>query len=255
LLLYGGGVFANQGFPFFPAADYLWDYDIASNTWNNLTDGTGPGSRMSPSSASSQSVMYVFGGVKPTFTLFNDLWQYNLTSHQWTLIPINGSAPAPRLAALSTYMISNHDGPFFLVYGGGTAAFTDVWEYRFNAGIWVNTTDPSTAISRASTNGATNASAKKFLIYGGDSEPPHQSGCGAPAPLQPHNGTLIYHANSHSFDFFENKNPNLPYPLKHIAAAQMGNYTFIFGGYSFFCGNGSSIGQVFNTDIFYVRNA
>ncbi|XP_063849424.1 F-box only protein 42-like [Scylla paramamosain] len=46
-----------------------------------------------------ESTMYVFGGCTSTNTTFNDLWRYDLGSHEWTRLLTTGTYPSPKAYA------------------------------------------------------------------------------------------------------------------------------------------------------------
>ncbi len=153
----------------------IWRYNIAGNTWtlvrggaNNSgvygTQGTAaagntPGARWGATARMDASGnVWVFGGYgydsAGTTGLLNDLWNYNITTSQWTWIsgsttvnqtgnygtlgtPAASNVPGARQASMSWI---DGSGNFWLFGGfdldsqGNPAALNDLWEFK--AGVW-----------------------------------------------------------------------------------------------------------------------
>jgi N-acetylneuraminic acid mutarotase len=152
-----------------PRYDDLWRYVISTNTWKKLrcTDsmyqvpvyGTAgmsspsntPGARTSCSGWTYNNKLYLFGGGNP-FAAYNDLWEYDPTTNNWTWIM--GSSIAGVWGTMGVASPSNIPGPrvgstcfaynnkFYLfggqgLYSGPTATYyNDLWQYDPATHLW-----------------------------------------------------------------------------------------------------------------------
>lgn len=78
---------------------------------------------------------YIFGGGRQSGETFtNIMWQYNITSKQWSQIPIN-TPDIPEARAGSAMTILNS---YIYVYGGTTdyGPSSDLWRFDLNKYVW-----------------------------------------------------------------------------------------------------------------------
>ena len=107
LVVYGGStaVPVNCGFPTPTFEDETWIYDITCNSWRQV-QVPGPGGRARHMMAydSTEHRVILFGGryrdgASGNYSLFNDLWGFDLETETWSLIP---AAPSGFGTALLT---------------------------------------------------------------------------------------------------------------------------------------------------------
>jgi N-acetylneuraminic acid mutarotase len=172
-----GGDYNPDGFSKNQAND-LWKYNITSNQWTWISgdsiynqfgvygnkgvasNSNNPGSRVDPISwTDNLGNFWLFGGLgyaKTTQGFLNDLWNYNISSNQWTWI--NGDSisnqytvygnknisnstnkPGARIAGFS---IKDASGNFWLMGGNGlpnsgnNGYLNDLWKYNIATNQW-----------------------------------------------------------------------------------------------------------------------
>jgi N-acetylneuraminic acid mutarotase len=116
-----------------------WAYDLAENTWTNLSPTGDP-----PAARDGQSMIFdpvsgkliLFGGWNGR-TEFNDTWAYDPAANTWTELHPTGDLPAPRDSQAMVY--DPVDG-LVVLFGGWsqTAEFNDTWLYDPAANTWTN---------------------------------------------------------------------------------------------------------------------
>ncbi|MCP4571541.1 MAG: DUF1565 domain-containing protein [bacterium] len=134
--------------------DDTWEFDFTTNTWN------GPLFPMSSPSARHDAAMtrgrpggapgrcLLFGGHTggaPFDLTYDDLWVYDATAGEWSLLtpagnPADGRLPLPRYGATFVARDADH----FVLHGGrggGGMPITDTWEYDAAANGWTDLSD------------------------------------------------------------------------------------------------------------------
>ncbi|VDP93634.1 unnamed protein product [Echinostoma caproni] len=87
--------------------------------------------------------VYVFGGATSMFTTFNDLWRYELNTHTWKRLVVEGELPTPRAHAKGGFI-----GQTLYLFGGCHSfhlpgmyhAVSSFWRYlkQFKIYCWTN---------------------------------------------------------------------------------------------------------------------
>ena len=115
MYLYGG---CSSGFGPCPQAD-LWSFDLAKNSWTELTPKPSPAGRDHYGMAfdETRAKLVVFGG-QGASTL-NDTWEYDPKLRTWQPAMIEGTPPAARSRHEAAFAI---DQGAVLFFGGSTAA-------------------------------------------------------------------------------------------------------------------------------------
>lgn len=127
--------------------------------------------RYSHSSCVFESTMFVFGGCTSTNTTFNDLWRFDLGSHEWTRLLTTGTYPSPKAyASMVTW------NKCLVLFGGWThpsvyplhqqwVLFSELHVYDVLANRWTQLyypgSPPPTAGHSASVHGSV------MVVYGG----------------------------------------------------------------------------------------
>jgi len=152
----------------------LWKYDVTNNTWTWIngpisgpavygtmgvpSSANNPGPRIGATTWRAGNKLFLFGGlhmVTPTFSYFNDLWCYDISTNQWTWLkgsqspnqmtvpgtqglPSSTANPGARWEARSFTDISGnlflHGGS--IVLNGFSYQYNDLWKYDINSNEW-----------------------------------------------------------------------------------------------------------------------
>ncbi|XP_071957536.1 multiple epidermal growth factor-like domains protein 8 [Antedon mediterranea] len=99
-------------------------YNFTSNKWQTVpfqSDSIQPAARYGHTMTVYQDTVIVFGGSLDNGSLLNDLWQFNITSQQWTLLDDATQSPAPSLTTdHSAVLVYNTT---LYIFGGVTSTF------------------------------------------------------------------------------------------------------------------------------------
>ena len=176
LVVFGG----DQG----PIVDQIPQPDFVDETWVlDLTAGWHPVTGTSPSARGRAGAaldpsgwVLMFGGrYRPTgqtgdYTLYRELWAFDLTEETWALVDDGSTGPTGREIPAVVY---DPDAAALYVYGGdtdpsalGISPSTEVW--RFQDGAWAQVTTTGTAPTPRHFIASTFDSARRRLVvYGG----------------------------------------------------------------------------------------
>lgn len=108
----------------------LWAFDLSTQTWSEVSDGTKPSDRsnvrMTQSPTDGRVVL--IGGVDTSAR--SDVWTFDPQTSAWTSHAATGETPPPRW---SHAMVTDERTGRVLVYGGTNGAewWGDLWELRF----------------------------------------------------------------------------------------------------------------------------
>jgi hypothetical protein len=110
--------------------DDLWEFDLSSNTWSELTPASRPAGRFFASSfVDGEGRFLVFGGNTSAGNV-NETWSYDFDSGSWSRLEIPGGPPE-RNGMMGAYI---PDEDRFVIFGGtGARLYNDVWELRKDA--------------------------------------------------------------------------------------------------------------------------
>lgn len=162
IINYGG----RSGFPDFKWIKETWVFDYKMNLWTNMKPLNSPPWR------SSHVMIYdslrhrtlLFGGNNFS-NAFNDLWQYNYQSNNWTQITTLNT-PEPRQMHGMVY-IPDHD--VIIMFGGrksnGGASFSDTWELNCKTMNWKKTSSKRTPPISDHINVVYDESSRKVILY------------------------------------------------------------------------------------------
>jgi len=120
-----------------------WAFDLAANSWSNLTpSGSKPLNRCLHHAAydAAGSRMFLYGGCSSGYGPCpqGDLWSFDLNTNQWTDRTPGSVPPARMLYAMAFDATRGR----LVVFGGDGASglFNDTWEFDPTAGTWQKTT-------------------------------------------------------------------------------------------------------------------
>ena len=166
-----GKLLIHGGFKGKDNLDDLWAYDLASNSWTELTpSGSKPAARNKHVAAvdTSSGRLLIHGGSQ-IFATLDDLWAYDLAGNSWTELTPSGAKPAGRndhavaMDASSSRLLI-HGGR--LGSSGSFARLNDFWAYDFDNSSWADLT-PSGTKPSVSSHVAALADGSRFLTFGG----------------------------------------------------------------------------------------
>lgn len=142
LVLYGGNT-SPDGTAYRSQTD-LWTFDMVTEEWNRLEARAEPGARqfhaMTVSSAGDKAWVYAGGGDGAFFgEFFEDLWELDLGTYEWTLLH-EGGRDAPTLRIWPNMEL--HEPSNRLVMWGGhddsqlAAPTNELWAYDLADNTW-----------------------------------------------------------------------------------------------------------------------
>lgn len=104
----------------------IWAFDLAQNSWSDLTPAHTPAGRWFPANIydARQHRILIFGGnLGAAYTA--EVWAFDLNNTTWQQLAPAGAAPAPREGAAAVYIESEDR---MLVFGGrGQTHYHEVW--------------------------------------------------------------------------------------------------------------------------------
>jgi hypothetical protein len=119
----------------------LWVFSPRDKSWLKANPA---GSTILPREGHSAVVMqmqtiWVFGGISYGHMPFNDLWMYDGSKNQWTLVKANGQPPPPRWLHAATVFRDDAGNEKMYVFGGITRNWIpldDLWVLDKNTITW-----------------------------------------------------------------------------------------------------------------------
>jgi hypothetical protein len=145
----------------------LWAFDLASDTWSELTVTTpSPAARFGHEAAWVDGVglVVVFGQAGSTF--FNDLWAFDPAAGAWRQLPAGGAVPVARYGSCAAV---GPDGRLWISHGftsDGTR-FADTLAYDFGSGAWTDETPDGDHPVVRCLHGCWWTDGGTFRLYGG----------------------------------------------------------------------------------------
>ena len=118
----------------------LWAYDIATDTWSELTPaGPTPPARFGHEAAWVDGIGLVVYAGQAGSTFFDDLWAYEPTRSRWVALPPSGDVPVARYGTCSGV---GPDGRLWISHGftSDGVRFSDTRAYDFSAQTWTDLT-------------------------------------------------------------------------------------------------------------------
>ncbi len=154
-----------------------WRYDPACDRWDAITGDAHPSprSRMAWALDTRRRRMVVFGGrfrqgSTGSYTLYNDVWAFDLATETWEAITPEGELPAARSNATAVY---DPDRDRLVLFGGNTSVsgltFTprnDTWALDLAQRTWSRVTTTGTAPTARLFHSAALVG-RSMVVYGG----------------------------------------------------------------------------------------
>jgi hypothetical protein len=128
--------------------DDLWAYDLAADTWRQVSDaGPGPPARFGHNAAWAPGIgLVVFGG-QAGANFFNDLWAYDPAANAWRQLPAGGEQPVARYGSCAAI---GPDGRMWISHGFTSEGqrFADTRAYDVPTATWTDETPVGDAPTR-----------------------------------------------------------------------------------------------------------
>lgn len=239
--LFGGGTFPDNR-PL-PSTDKFWRFDGDTKSWTDLSDLGGPSPRLGATAVAAGDSVYVFGGIAfdPVnfFVLYNDLWRFDISEQQWTLLS-DGVGPQPRHMAMAAIAKAGN----LIIFGGERvelnpqtfeAAFpidTSTWRWSRKHAKWQLLAEgpPRNYSGFAGYRG-------NLIVFGGDSAGGDEC-ADADFAQNPSNDLFVF---SSRFGWRElGAGSSIPLPVKRNSGFVLGKYFYTLGGFNFTCEEGQS---------------
>ncbi len=168
-VLFGGIVNATSRRP----DNSTWIYSFPQQSWTNVTSSVAPPAREDAAFAIDPAlgVGLLFGGWNPDFgptstVTYDDLWQFDLTTHAWVELDSQGDVPPPLEGASLAW--DPLDGTF-LLYGGCYPCSSTVWSLNPSTGTWTELPSASGTVPSARASGvwSWDPSDQSVVLFGG----------------------------------------------------------------------------------------
>jgi N-acetylneuraminic acid mutarotase len=151
-----------------------WIYDLATNTFENVTPVVQPslrwGSRMVYDAQSKRAIL--FGGSDGyTAETLNDTWAYDFETNTWTEMRPATSPPPHHFAAMTYHPLADR----IILFGGYNIwteeSLNDTWAYDYNSNNWMNLEPITPPPARLYHTLAWDIWSNKVILFGGVSKP------------------------------------------------------------------------------------
>lgn len=106
--------------------------------------------------------LYMFGGYNGT-SFLGDLWQYNLTTFQWTQLSPSGSGPSARYE----HFMVVYGSLIYVGFGWGNQFFNDLYSYDPVGNAWATIATTNTPSARQSEAVVSVSGLSRIYIFGG----------------------------------------------------------------------------------------
>lgn len=189
LWVFGGIDLPCTVFPFTVYSD-IWKFSTEHLEWTQVATSGGPGPRFGHAHAVVGHKLFVFAGLSPSFSGFNDLWFYNTLTGTWTLENAGSTNttthPAPRF---NLFFVYNKEHEVLIAAFGDIPpagsvteqkatnfarkarkqgdVLSDVWFYHLNNHTWSKRLDQSDSIGDR-TQGCAWEDGDVFVVAFGD---------------------------------------------------------------------------------------
>ncbi len=145
------------------SAGDTWTYDIAADTWTNITAALSPSTRNMPAMAYDPDFNQVilFGG-----GVGDDTWSYDVAAATWSILSLPSSPPDRSGASMSYDKLRKK----MILFGGKTPAeslLDDTWAFDAAAQTWTDLNPVSKPAARWQGAAAYDPLGRSVFLYGG----------------------------------------------------------------------------------------
>ncbi|CAA7409644.1 unnamed protein product [Spirodela intermedia] len=156
--------FGGEFTPRVPVDNKIHVFDLETLTWS-VPEVTGdiPPPRVGVTMATVGKTIYVFGGRDAEHKELNELYSFDTTTDNWTLLSSGELGPPSR-----SYHSTAADGHHVYIFGGcGVAGrLNDLWAYDVLDGKWVKFPEPGKSCRPRGGTGLAVAGEKIWIVYG-----------------------------------------------------------------------------------------
>ncbi len=161
----------------------VWTYDVATNTWANVTPSVNPAGRVWGSATydSDANRTLLFGGMNQLVYLdrggyYNDLWEFDLNTTTWTQLSPLGTPPSPRAYTIGAY---DSNASKTIIFGGASGKwdvagsayrYSDTFIYDYATNTWTKYACDTSPKARDQIGLAFNSKLNITLLCGGGSD-------------------------------------------------------------------------------------
>jgi hypothetical protein len=148
----------------------IWEFDVATKTWTNVTPTSGP----MPTPRGWPAMAYdpvrrkivMHGGVTAPFQHPGDTWEWDTVTRSWALMP-SGGIDQPN-GLLGSAMAFDPNLNQVILFGGRHYYDNGVpATYAWNGNNWTNISPPTSPSGRAFSMMATDTARSKVVLFGG----------------------------------------------------------------------------------------
>ncbi|MDI6803002.1 MAG: kelch repeat-containing protein [Bacteroidota bacterium] len=149
-----------------------WSFDLASNTWTQLSTTGGPPPTRAGHIAVFDSIrkrMIIFGGNNWWGTVFNDTWALDLQTNTWAQLSTSGDPPPKRWVHCGIY---DYFRDRLIIFGGyygpaGGHPYNDTWALNLSTLQWEQLSTMNTPSPRTDIKAIFDNYNDRMIIFGG----------------------------------------------------------------------------------------
>lgn len=151
-------------------SDELWAFDLATDTWSQLTqtgDSPTPAARFGHTSTWVPDVGLVIWSGEGGVGFFDDIWAYDPLGNVWRELPSLGAVPAARYGSCASL---GPDGELWISHGftEDSGRFSDTRSYDFATGAWTDRTPAGQVpVERCLHDCFWSSATGQLVLYGG----------------------------------------------------------------------------------------
>ncbi|KAJ8764639.1 hypothetical protein K2173_006721 [Erythroxylum novogranatense] len=156
--------FGGEFSPRVPVDNKLHVFDLETQTWY-VAEATGdiPPPRVGVTMAAVGQTIYVFGGRDATHKELNELYSFDTSTNNWTLLTSGDTSPPHR----SYHSTTSDDRNVYIFGGCGVAGrLNDLWAFDVVKGEWIKYCSPGDNLKGRGGAGLGVARGKIWIVYG-----------------------------------------------------------------------------------------
>ncbi len=149
--------------------DDTWIYDLANDSWREVTSSPKPDARRGHVAVydASRDRVVIFGGEDLSGRFFNDTWVFSLATETWSEMNVGGSFPSPRYG-LSAILDAQRDRMIISHGFTNSGRFDDTWALDLATLQWSRlSTQGSTPQARCLHDAAFDEAGDGMYLFGG----------------------------------------------------------------------------------------
>ncbi|CAH9072832.1 unnamed protein product [Cuscuta epithymum] len=206
--------FGGEFTPRVPVDNQLYVFNLSDQTWSLAEAVTGdvPPPRVGVTMATIGETIYIFGGRDAEHKELNELYSFNTSTNQWTLLSSGDDGPPNR----SYHSMTSDDQHIFVFGGCGlTGRLNDLWAYNIVSEKWAKFPLPGDACKGRGGPGLAVVQGKIWVVYGFSGDELDDVHC--------------FDAIEEKWTLVQTKGEN-PSARSVFSTTRIGKYIFIYGG-------------------------